>query len=527
MKNQFLLSVFLLTVGLAHAQTQVPNTFQTGQPARAAEVNENFTTLVSAVNRNADDIAQARSMSWMGQWQNGVSYSPDDLVHYEGSVYLATQATSGAETPANTAFWSLFAAAGAIGPQGPVGQQGVAGPAGSQGAVGPQGDTGPVGPTGPQGPQGEQGLIGATGAQGPQGDTGPMGPTGPQGSQGDTGPIGPAGPQGPQGEPGPVAADGSITGAMIADGAVGLADVDDTAVQVRVGGRCSAGSFIAAIAQNGSVTCSTGLDSYNSTSYGTNALENSRGIDNVAIGHDPLRNNIGGSSNTAVWFLTMYWNTWGGENVAVGKEALIDNTTGRRNVAIGMAAGTSWDTGNYNIAIGAYTAGAPGEGFTTRIGRYQTRAFIAGISGATTGVADAVNVVIDSAGQLGTISSSARYKEDIRDMGGASDKLLQLRPVTFRYKDAYENGEKPRDYGLIAEEVAEVFPELVVYNEEGQPETVKYRLLSTLLLNELQKQDKELASLNGQVADLTQTVQRMAQLNGLITDQSVTRHSVQ
>ena len=224
MRQSVLLSICLLLAGVAQAQTQVPNTFQTGQPARAAEVNENFSTLASAVDQNADDIAQVQSISWMGQWQNGVSYSPNDLVHFQGSVYLATQSTSGTETPTNTAFWSLFAAAGAGGPQGPMGpagpqgEQGLMGatgaqgpqgdpgpmgPAGPQGAVGPQGDTGPMGPAGPQG---ERGLMGATGAQGPQGDPGPMGPAGPQGAvgpQGDTGPMGPAGPQGPQGDIGP------------------------------------------------------------------------------------------------------------------------------------------------------------------------------------------------------------------------------------------------------------------------------------------------------------------------------------
>ena len=111
-------------------------------------------------------------------------------------------------------------------------------------------------------------------------------------------------------------------------------------------------------------------------------------------------------------------------------------------------------------------------------------------------------------------------------MGTASDPLMQLRPVTFRYKEAYENGENPLEFGLIAEEVAEVFPELVAYDEDEHPETVKYRLLSTLLLNELQKQDRQLVSLHDQVAELNQLVQRMAQLNGLITDESVARRSI-
>jgi hypothetical protein len=98
-----------------------------------------------------------------------------------------------------------------------------------------------------------------------------------------------------------------------------------------------------------------------------------------------------------------------------------------------------------------------------------------------------VNVVVDGNGQLGTVSSSRRYKEDIADMGEASSELLELRPVTFRYKKAYADGSKPLDYGLIAEEVAEVYPDLVVRGKDGQVETVQYQKLTPMLLNELQK----------------------------------------
>jgi hypothetical protein len=170
------------------------------------------------------------------------------------------------------------------------------------------------------------------------------------------------------------------------------------------------------------------------------------------------------------------------------------NTTGLRNIGIGEAAGHDATTGNDNIFVAH--RGVAGEGNTIRIGGetvgagigQQNRTFINGIRGVTTGVADAVNVLIDSNGQLGTVSSSRRYKEDIEAMGAVSEKLLDLRPVTFRYKKAFENGDKPIQFGLVAEEVAEVFPELVVYDNEGRPETVKYHLLSTLLLNELQEQ---------------------------------------
>ena len=104
-------------------------------------------------------------------------------------------------------------------------------------------------------------------------------------------------------------------------------------------------------------------------------------------------------------------------------------------------------------------------------------------------------MLIDSLGQLGTTSSSARYKEDIRDLGEVSQRLLSLRPVAFRYKADVQEGERPVQYGLIAEEVAEVFPELVIYNKDGQPETVAFHILSTLLLNELQRLQRQFIEL--------------------------------
>ena len=112
----------------------------------------------------------------------------------------------------------------------------------------------------------------------------------------------------------------------------------------------------------------------------------------------------------------------------------------------------------------------------------------------TTGVADAIPVLIDSNGQLGTVSSSRRYKEDIQPMGAMSDMLARLRPVSFRYIKPYADGSKPIEYGLIAEEVAEVFPYLAVFNDEGQPETVKYHLLPTFLLEGFQEQQRVIAA---------------------------------
>jgi hypothetical protein len=122
------------------------------------------------------------------------------------------------------------------------------------------------------------------------------------------------------------------------------------------------------------------------------------------------------------------------------------------------------------------------------------------VRGVTTGENDAVPVVIDSNGQLGTISSSRRFKTDIQDMGDASRGLLRLRPVTFRYQKHFADGSQPIQYGLIAEEVEEVYPHLVARSADGQIETVKYQVLDAMLLNELQRQQAEIAELRDQLA---------------------------
>jgi hypothetical protein len=145
-----------------------------------------------------------------------------------------------------------------------------------------------------------------------------------------------------------------------------------------------------------------------------------------------------------------------------------------------------------------------------RIGYLQSRTFIDGIRGKTTGSADAVPVVIDSNGQLGTVNSSGRFKEDIQDMAGASSGLLRLRPVTYRYKQPYADGSKPIDYGLIAEEVAGVYPDLVVRGADGLIETIQYQKLTPMLVNELQKQSAQ-GRTQGQIIQLQQQeIEKMA-----------------
>ena len=234
------------------------------------------------------------------------------------------------------------------------------------------------------------------------------------------------------------------------------------------------------------------MTGFGNTASGGSALgNNTTGSANTASGRDALRDNTEGENNTAYGRSALQSNISGNDNTASGRDALQGNTSGSSNIALGYSAGINLTTGNHNIAIGH--AGIAAEAATTRIGdSNQTRAFIAGISGVTTGVANAVTVMVDSEGQLGTVSSSRRYKQNIRPMKdfGVSERISQLRPVTFEYKQAQNGDEHPVQFGLIAEEVAKVFPELAVFNKDGQPETVKYHLLAPMLLNEMQDERK-------------------------------------
>ncbi len=245
--------------------------------------------------------------------------------------------------------------------------------------------------------------------------------------------------------------------------------------------------------------------SAHSIGLGEQALNNSVGIGNTAIGSQTIGGpGSGGSRNVGVGNAALYANAGTG-NIAMGYSAL-SSSTGDYTIAIGDQAGSGkFGANNYNIYIGASVgASGPTETGTIRIGDTSNyaRYFAGGIRGVTTGSANAVNVVIDSNGQLGTISSSRRYKEDIHDMAEASSGLLQLRPVTYRYKEAYADGSRPLDYGLIAEEVAEIYPDLVARQADGTIETVQYHKLSAMLLNELQKQQRHIAAQEQELTDL-------------------------
>jgi hypothetical protein len=225
-----------------------------------------------------------------------------------------------------------------------------------------------------------------------------------------------------------------------------------------------------------------------------NALPSS---DNVAIGDNALTTlNSGSGANVAVGRSSLNASTGGAENTAIGFGAL-QNGQGNSNVALGAFAGLAKPSGGFNLYVGYNVANDPSntESNTIRVGDsvgVYNRFFVGGVRGVTTGAANAVSVLIDSNGQLGTTNSSRRYKEDIRDMGDASNGLMKLRPVTYRYTQPYADGSKPIDYGLIAEEVEEVYPDLVAHSADGQVETVQYHKINAMLLNEVQKQHRQL-----------------------------------
>ena len=230
------------------------------------------------------------------------------------------------------------------------------------------------------------------------------------------------------------------------------------------------------------------------TAIGAFALigpNNANGSDNTATGFNALSANTA-SDNTALGDSALFSNTSGGLNTALGRFALGSNSTGAGNTAVGPSAGQNLTTGNNNIDIS--NDGVAAEANTTRIGSVQTRAFIAGIRGTTTDVGDAVPVLIDSAGQLGTASSSRRAKRDIRPLRELQP-LMELRPVSFRYR----SGPPELHYGLIAEQVAKVLPELAVYGVDGRPETVQYQELPALLLAKIQDQQRQINRLKREV----------------------------
>jgi hypothetical protein len=242
------------------------------------------------------------------------------------------------------------------------------------------------------------------------------------------------------------------------------------------------------------------------TPYGCHALEgNTTGRNNTAIGFVALGDNAMGNNNTAIGFLALDDNAMGNNNTAIGCTALY-GSTGSDNIALGMRAGVYHMAGNNNIYIG--NQGMESEAGQIRIGAYalQTGTYIAGIrNAAVTGSP----VVIGMGGKLGVTMSSAQFKEAIKPMDKASEAILALKPVTFHYKKEVDPDGIPQ-FGLVAEQVQKVNPDLVARDEEGKVYTVRYEAVNAMLLNEFLKEHKKVEKLEGVVASLAATVKEQA-----------------
>jgi hypothetical protein len=233
------------------------------------------------------------------------------------------------------------------------------------------------------------------------------------------------------------------------------------------------------------------------TACGAFALGNNQtGDGNTASGLQALELNTTGSWNTAHGVSAQESNVTGSYNTAVGVSALGLNEGGSNNIAVGANAGLYVRGGHYNIEIG--NVGGANDAGAIRIGTSskQSTAYIAGVSNSlVTGAA----VYVTSSGQLGVLASSERYKTDVASMASSSEKVKELRPVTFHLRSDPKAGVQ---YGLIAEEVAKVYPELVIRGDKGQIEGVRYEELTPMLLNEIQRQQAQLHDMQQQLAEL-------------------------
>jgi hypothetical protein len=289
----------------------------------------------------------------------------------------------------------------------------------------------------------------------------------------------------------------------------------NTAIGVSALGTNSSGAFNVGI---GATALSANTTGSNNTALGTAALQaNTTGTYNTGLGFGSLERNALGNANTAVGYTALFSNV-ASSNTALGTAALANNTTGNNNTALGFFALNASTIGGGNIGIGygaakAVTSGSynieiGNQGTSTdsnviRIGTsgQQMSTYIAGI--ANSGVSGASAVLVDPVtGQLGVLLSAERFKEDVHDMDSASNALMKLHPVTFRYKQQEQRQTNGLQYGLIAEEVAKVYPDLVVYGRDGEVESVQYHELPALLLNELQKQHQTIKKLEERIAAL-------------------------
>ena len=241
------------------------------------------------------------------------------------------------------------------------------------------------------------------------------------------------------------------------------------------------------------------------TATGNLALTaNIDGSDNTAVGDDALVTNSHGSFQIAVGKNALAANTTANNNTAVGYGALQANTTGNSNIALGMLAGAALTTGDNNVDIG--NVGVAGEAGTIRIGiqGIQFATYVAGINGAT--VPSGISVIVDNNGHLGTFTSSERFKQDIKAMGQSSEILFGLKPVTFHYTKSID----PigiSQFGLVAEDVEKVNPDLIVRDKSGKPYSVRYEQVNAMLLNEFLKEHRKVQELEATVSEQKKQMQ--------------------
>jgi hypothetical protein len=244
---------------------------------------------------------------------------------------------------------------------------------------------------------------------------------------------------------------------------------------------------------NGLNALSSNVSGTHNTAIGASAVfTNTVGDMNTAVGGSALLSNTDGGHNTAAGYAALFNNT-GSNNTAIGGNALAGNSTGSNNTALGDLAGSNLDTGDNNIDIGYNVVGVAGESNTIRIGNTDIAdTFIRGISGAT--VASGAAVLVAANGHVGTMTSSKRFKDDIKPMDKASEALFSLKPVTFRYKKELDPT-RTSQFGLVAEDVEKVNPDLVVRDENGKVNSVRYEQVNAMLLNEFFKEHRKVGEL--------------------------------
>jgi len=255
----------------------------------------------------------------------------------------------------------------------------------------------------------------------------------------------------------------------------------------------------------GSNALFTNTGGTSNNAYGFRALfSNSTGLTNNAFGDQALHNNTAGNSNSAFGDSALF-NTTGQDNTAIGSFAGVNLTTGSSNVAVGSAAGTSVTTASNVICIGA---GVPGF-------NVDNSCFIGNIRNALV-APDAVAVLVDSFGKLGTMITSNRFNEEITPIGKASEALYALVPVIFHYKKEIDPKSIPQ-FGLIAEDVEQVNPDLIVRDKQGQPYSVRYDQVNAMLLNEFLKEHRKNEEQQATIVGLKATVSQQQKQIEILT----------